>query len=226
MEQKPVAEFDWRIYADATFAGLAVLIPIPLLDLLFEWIFRRRMPKAIAKRNGRLLDPILRKELNRTPLSCLALIFWPITLTLEFLKRLFRTVLYFLTIKEATDKLSYYWHRAFLMDYMMRHGLLDDDETAFTAIITLNQLLDTTSTSPVLQLAQQIVALPTHIFRTLRRLLRRQDEDETVVETKTLMAQRWQQYESYWQELASRYDSTFHIVASEQAPPATDATHV
>ena len=33
--------FDWLRYADATFAGLALLIPIPLLDVAFECFFRR-----------------------------------------------------------------------------------------------------------------------------------------------------------------------------------------
>jgi hypothetical protein len=44
---QPPAAFDWEVYANATFAGLAVLIPIPLVDWVFEEVFRRRMPAAI-----------------------------------------------------------------------------------------------------------------------------------------------------------------------------------
>ena len=31
--------FDWPMYADATFAGLSLLVPIPLLDWVFEQFF-------------------------------------------------------------------------------------------------------------------------------------------------------------------------------------------
>ncbi|HMR66443.1 MAG TPA: hypothetical protein PKE64_20720, partial [Anaerolineae bacterium] len=53
----PVAtDFDWGVYADATMAGLAVLVPIPILDWLLEEIFRRRMPQAIARQRGQRLS--------------------------------------------------------------------------------------------------------------------------------------------------------------------------
>lgn len=216
MEQKSTTVFDWRVYADATFAGLSVLIPIPLLDLAFEWLFRRRIAKAIAKQNGRSLDPAILKELNRTSLSCLALIFWPVTLALEFLKRLYRTVLYFLTVKQATDQLSYYWHRAYLLDYMFRQGHMDDPGTAYVAVAVLNRVLDQTTTSPLIQLAQQIVTLPTHIFRTLRRLVRRREEDQTVLETRIIMADSWQKYDSYWHELGGRFEAAYQAVEQER----------
>lgn len=46
---QPQTAFEWPIYADATFAGLAVLFPIPLLDWALEEYFRRRMPRTIAR---------------------------------------------------------------------------------------------------------------------------------------------------------------------------------
>ena len=103
---QPVPKFDWAVYADATFAGLAILIPIPLLDVFVEWLFRRRMPQAIAKRNGRKLSRPIVFHLNNRPGKWWGCFLWPIALTLLLLKRLFRTILYFLTIKEATDNLS------------------------------------------------------------------------------------------------------------------------
>ena len=48
-------DFDWLIYADATFAGLSLLLPIPFVDGLIETYFRRRMPGDIARRRGRAL---------------------------------------------------------------------------------------------------------------------------------------------------------------------------
>ena len=81
------AQFDWPVYADATFAGLAILIPMPLLDVVFEQFFRRRMPRNIARRNGMQLSPRMQIELNRGQFSCLQSCFMaPILLTLLLLK--------------------------------------------------------------------------------------------------------------------------------------------
>jgi hypothetical protein len=122
----PRVSFDWPIYADATLAGLSTLIPLPLVDLFFEWLFRRRMLGAIARRNNRQLHPQVAQRLNRGRFGCWPGCFmWPVTLIIQFIKRLYRTVLYFLTVKSAADRLSYYWHRAFLLDYMIRRGDLD-----------------------------------------------------------------------------------------------------
>jgi hypothetical protein len=45
----PQSVFEWPVYADATFAGLAVLFPIIVLDWALEEYFRRRMPRTIAR---------------------------------------------------------------------------------------------------------------------------------------------------------------------------------
>jgi len=47
---------DWRICADATCAGLSVLIPLPLVDLVFETVIRRRIPGAISKVRDREIE--------------------------------------------------------------------------------------------------------------------------------------------------------------------------
>ncbi|MCZ7528391.1 MAG: hypothetical protein M5U14_19695 [Acidimicrobiia bacterium] len=94
----------------------------------------------------------------------------PIWLTLLLLKRIFRTILYFLTIKEASDLLSLYWHRAFLLDYMCKEGYLRDEETAVIAAEALRDILDRITTSPLNQLARQVLALPSHVLCSLRRV--------------------------------------------------------
>src|SRR5918997_6943650 len=99
--------FDWAIYADATFAGLSVLIPIPLLDWVFEQFFRRRMLPTIAQRQGRQLPPAVRAQLNRSSGSCLSTCLTaPLVATFWLLKSVSRKLLYFLTIKDATDQLA------------------------------------------------------------------------------------------------------------------------
>ena len=205
----PRTKFDWSIYADATFAGLSVLLPLPLIDLAFEWFFRRRMPQAIAKRNGRLLSYVIVRDLNRTPLSCSSCLLWPILLIVELLKRTYRTILYFLTVKAASDQLSFYWHRAFLMDYMLLSGHLDDEETAQMSIVAFNQVLADITTSPLTQLAQQIIEGVSHLFRTIIRWATRRQEDLIVQETRSLMARTWGRFSDYFEALALQYDKVY-----------------
>jgi hypothetical protein len=209
IEAQESARFDWIIYSDATFAGLAILIPIPLVDVAFEQFFRRRMPRIIARRNGIKLPPRMQVEINRGRFSCLqTCLMAPVLLTLLLLKRIFRTVLYFLTIKESSDLLSLYWHRAFLLDYMCKAGYLQDEETGTIAAEALREILDTITTSPLTQLASQVIALPHHILRSLRRV-RRGKTDDDIEKTRTLMARTWDSFGDYFVELAERYDQTF-----------------
>lgn len=204
------AKFDWQIYANATFAGLSILIPIPLLDILFEQIFRRRMPGAIAKRNGRSLPKETIQELNRMPTGCgQGCLGWPIFLLFTFLKRLYRTIFYFLTIKDASDNLSLYWHRAFLLDYMLRAGYVDNPTTMPIAANALRQILDEVTISPLSQLAGEIVASVRHTFTSLRRVIRRGEEDEVMTQTKERMATIWSNYDEYFAEVAADYEARY-----------------
>ena len=209
-------EFDWIVYSDATFAGLAILIPIPLLDVAFEQFFRRRMPRIIARQNGLKLSPRIQMELNRGRFSCLqSCLMAPILLTLLLLKRIFKTILYFLTIKESSDLLSLYWHRAFLLDYMCKVGYLQDEETAAIAAEALREILESITTSPLTQLAKQVIALPHHILRSLRRV-RQGKTDADIEKTRNLMARTWDNFSDYFIELAEQYDQTFAKVKRVQ----------
>src|SRR3712207_1635145 len=110
MDPQPRTNFDWARYADATLAGLSVLIPIPFLDTAFERFFRRRMPTAIARSRGRVLPSPIEAELRPTSRNVLrACLTLPLTVTVGLVQRLSRKLLYFLTIKAATDALSQYW---------------------------------------------------------------------------------------------------------------------
>ena len=200
-------KFEWAIYVDATLAGLAILIPIPLLDLFFEWIFKRRMPQAIAKRNGRTLSPETVRQLNRSNWSCLGCLLWPLELVWLLLKRTYRTILYFLTVKEATDKLSYYWHRAYLLDKMMERDDLATEEEAALAAQALHQVLESVTTSPLTQLAKEVVANVRHILRSSWRWLRRKQEDEMMAKTRSQMATAWRDLSGYFEQVAAQYET-------------------
>ena len=222
---KPRTDFDWAVYADATFAGLSLLIPIPLLDLAFESYFRRRMLKTIARRRNCRLQPQAVTQLNRGDRDCLqSCLAWPIILLYQFLKQLSRKILYFLTVKEAIDQLNYYWHRAFLLDHMMLMQCLDDADSASSARIALDEVLDHVAASPLRQLAQQVVSVPSRVFRTLRRV-RRGREDETVQQTRSVMARTWGNFSDYFEALAAQFEQTYWEVEARRAAEAaqTDA---
>jgi hypothetical protein len=203
--------FDWAIYADATFAGLAALIPLPLVDLYFEWLFRRRMVRAIAYRNGRLLNTPTIHEINRTRSGlgrgCLL---WPLKLIYSFLKKLSRKILYFLAIKEAVDNLNYYWQRAFLLDYMLRAGYLDNShDEVKRAAEALDLVLSQTSQSPLTQLARQVVGSMPHVLRSLWHWRRRGEADTAVLAAKAQMSRRWHDFNAYFQSLIILYHETY-----------------
>jgi len=205
----PRTTFDWAIYVDATLAGLAILIPVPLVDVFVEWLFKRRIPQAVAKRNGRRLDRYTVYYLNNDPFSCVGCLMWPLALLLLFLKRLFKTILYFLTIKEATDKLSLYWHRAFLIDFMVRRGDLDDEQTAKIAAAALRELLQNLTTSPLQQLAFQVITSMHHIFRTIWHWRRQRREDADLKQAHLEMANGWERFKEYLETVGAEYVQSF-----------------
>ena len=208
----PNTEFEWRIYADATFAGLAVLIPIIGLDWAFEEFFRRRMVVSIAKYRGYNLAPFASQSLNTSDSTCLqSCLMLPIILTYGLLKKLSRKILYFLTIKEATDKLSYYWHRAFLIDYMLLVGHLETEDSVLVARQAMDEVLENTITSPLHQLARRVIGSAKHILRTLRRA-QKGIEDEVVQQNRSIMVEHWGNFETYLVELATTYHQHYHQI--------------
>lgn len=227
--QPPNTQFDWQLYADATFAGLSLLIPIPLLDVAFEWFFRRRMARTIARRSprnggGRSLPPTVLTAINHNPdawwQGCLMA---PFKLLLLFLKRLSRKLLYFLTIKEATDQLNHYWHRAFLLNYMMQRGDLDDGETAVPALQAMHTILKTHVNSPLIQLAAQILENVSHVLRSILRWVRRGREDKVVKSARQTMAASWLDFADYFDAVARQYERL--VTAAPNLPEVATRSH-
>lgn len=148
--------FDWLMYADATFAGLSPLIPLPLIDNVFEWFFKQRIPAAVARRAKHTLTPAVLKEIRHDELSCVSTcLLLPIFLTLELVKSLWRKVFYFLSITLATNRVSYYWHYAFLLRYAVDRGDLHEAPSARLARQAIRRVLSAdVQTSPLVQLAR------------------------------------------------------------------------
>ncbi len=215
----PHLEFDWGVYADATFAGLSFLIPIPFLDTAFEWVFNQRMPGAIARWRGRELSREVLAELNRNETGCMqSCLLMPFWLTIQLVKRLSKKVLYFLTLKEASDQLSAYWHRAFLLDYALIAGHLDDAASARRARAIIELLAHPAHISPLAQLAEQLTHGTRHIFRSLRRA-RTGTEDDSIEQKKNVMQAAWESFGDYFKDLAVKYDQAY-AAGDADAPEA------
>ncbi|NOK57535.1 MAG: hypothetical protein GFH27_549303n199 [Chloroflexi bacterium AL-W] len=204
-------DFDWLIYADATFAGLSALIPIPFVDSMFEDFFRRRMVKTIATRRDQQIPKGTARLLNQeaTKGGCVStLLAIPTKTARSFIVRLSRKIVYVFALKSATDNISYYWSRAFLIDHMMQEGYLNDKASAQVAQEVLLQVLQTTK-SPLTQVAGAVTSgVSRRILRTLR-LARRGEEDENTQQARDHMQQRWNVFEGYFRTLAERYDRLY-----------------
>ncbi len=220
---KPETTFHWAIYADATAAGLSALIPVPGVDWLFEQFFRRRMPGSIAGRRRQSLAPQIIKTLNRGETnwlkSCLLLpfqgLYW-------LLKKISRKILYFLTVKEAVDQVSFYWHQAFLIDYMLLEGHLESEATTAAARRAMERVLRDIHRSPLRHLAWELVENTRHLGRSfLRALWRfRRGRDETLFEEKkSLLSRHWAEFTEYFENLATLYDQAYIAERRQQAAP-------
>jgi hypothetical protein len=198
--------FEWSRYADATLAGLSVLVPIPFVDDAFEAFFRKRIPGAVARARGRALPADVRAVLAEGDGGggCATI---PIRLTLGLLKRLSRKLLYFLTIKAATDRLSHYWSRAFLIDHMLVSGHLDNAASARAARQALDEVL-TTVAGPLPRLARQVIASTRNVWPALRRA-RRGEEAEEMRQVRSEMEGHWDEAAGDLRTLAARYDAAY-----------------
>lgn len=215
MPDERTTAFDWSRYADATLAGLSVLIPVPFVDDAFEGYFRRRIPGAVARSRGRAIPPEVRAVLAEEDAAgrggCATL---PLRLTVGLLKRLSRKLLYFLTVKTATDRLSHYWYRAFLLDHMLAAGHLDDPATAGAGHRAMEQVLATTR-GPLPQVASQMVASSRNVWSALR-LARRGKDSEEVREMRSQMERQWSDIAGHLRLIAARFDEAYERLRGER----------
>ncbi|HFC11405.1 MAG TPA: hypothetical protein ENJ56_01075 [Anaerolineae bacterium] len=215
---QPSTKFDWTLYADATLAGLSVLIPIPFLDSLTEKFFRRRITPAIAKYHKKSLPPATIAHLNHDKSTiwqriggCLLL---PFTLTIGLLVQLSRKILYFLTVKKAVDALNYYWQRAFLLNHMIAVGHLDQAEGVDSADAALETVLAANRTSPLIKLAQDIISSPRKIIRGVRNV-RKGKGDAAIDETRQEISQSWSSFNNHFHDLRQQYEAALALSREE-----------
>jgi hypothetical protein len=215
--------FDWRIYAEATCAGLTALIPLPLVDLAFEAYFRRGIPGTIARVRGRQLDPRARSRLGRgsgqliSLEGCLKL---PGSVLRYVVKKLWRKVVYIFAIADATSLLSAYWHRAYLLDHLIRADHAGPDVDWHRSALVFDKVLAETDTGPLMGIARQTVSSTHRVFRMLVRARRRDAVDETESLSAILRA-HWDAAESSLVGVAHRYNDEYARSLADD-PPAVE----
>lgn len=132
-----------RVAHYAVAAGLAALVPVPFLD---DWLKRRAhraMYAALAVEAGQPLDEpvldLLTEDRSSLLLGCLGTaLFWPI-------KKLFRTMLYFLTLKDVVDGAA----EATLRAAMVRSAMARLPHDARAVRARMEVTLDRAQYSPV-----------------------------------------------------------------------------
>jgi hypothetical protein len=202
---------DWRVYADATCAGLSALIPIPFVDMVFEAFFRSRMAPAISRARRVDLDPLARKRLgrsNRDWLSVEGCLVLPIMVIKVILKRIWRKIIYVFAVADAASQLSDYWHRAFLLDHLIRARHVVPGVDVRRAVAVFNQALDEADTSALKGLAKQLVLSAHHVPRLLRRARRGRAENETPEQERFLRA-HWEVVEDSLRQVALSYNQLY-----------------
>ena len=123
------------ISVNAIFVGLCALLPVPFLDDVLRRVLMRGAYQAIAERQGVHLEPAALQALTHAPplrmLGCMGALFWyPV-------KKLSRTILYFLTVKDALDWTAEAAVRGELFSRALRRGLLPEQAA------TVRQAMDT-----------------------------------------------------------------------------------
>lgn len=212
--------FDWRIYADATCAGLTALLPIPFLDLAFESYFRRRMPETIAKARQRELAVGSRRRLGRgngrflTLEGCLAI---PLRLFFYIVKKIWRKLVYVLAIADATSLVSAYWQRAYLLDHLISAGHAGPDVDWQRSATVFENVLEQTDTSPLMGLAKQTVSSVHRVFRLLV-LSRRHGAAEETESLSGILRSHWNAAEHSLRQVALAYNEEY-ARSLELVPP-------
>lgn len=125
--------------------GLAMLIPLPLLDEYVARRLTRQMFAEQARERGVDLPEealhLLTEDRSSLVSGCLvALVVWP-------LKKLFRTVLYFLTVKDVLDGATVAAHRATMFAIALDAGVLPAHASEVRAL--MDTVLSRVRVSPV-----------------------------------------------------------------------------
>jgi hypothetical protein len=197
---------DWQVYADATCAGLSVLIPLPLVDLAFEVLFRRRIPQTIVGYRKAEVAPGTRRQFVRslsTPFSLEGCLTALVAVVKYLARRIWRKIIYIFAVKDAVTALTEYWHRAVLLDHMVRIGHLGPGADIGLAARVFSGVLRDIDPSPLSGLARETVANANRVVRLLLRA-RRLGAEEVTRSIGEVMS-------SHWRLASTSLEATTHL---------------
>ena len=137
--------------------------------------------------------------------GCLAV---PLMIVRYVLRRLWRKIIYIFAVKDATQALTEYWHRAFLIDHMVCAGHLDASADRKLAIRVFRHVLDQIDPSPLTGLARQTMANARHVFRLMIRA-RRLGATEVTRSLGDALSSHWRVAASAMQSTADLYDGFY-----------------
>ncbi len=161
-------------------AAATALIPIPLLDDWSYGVTRRRMAREIFRRRGIATQRItLKIALGQydedRPGGCLykvlfTLVIVPLRIVSRFVRDLFRKILIFLAVKQASDWASAAFHEGYLLQHAAAKlapgdnlGRSDARRMRYSIRLTLRGL----NTSPVWNVFYGIIRLNRSLLRTV-----------------------------------------------------------
>lgn len=142
------------LVVEAALAGIGAIIPIPFVDDLVVRSVKRRMVRRLARLHGLELPPVRVQQLSGTVpergLGCLwrATVGFLVKLVVKILRRIFRTLLFWLTVKDATDAFSRTFHEGWLVESALRASGPDVVERAPAVRTALEAVLREIDTRP------------------------------------------------------------------------------
>jgi hypothetical protein len=190
-----------------------------LVDSAFEVVFRRRIPGTIARARRSEVAPEVRRRLGRVVDSslslqgCFKLFFAAVRYVV---RKIWRKVIYIFTIKDAATALSEYWHRAYLIDHMVRAGHLEAGVDTDLAVRVFERTLREADTSPLMGLARQTVANAHHILRILARA-RRLGAAEVARSLGDVLASHWKGAEASLVGVGADYNRRYRLALDARA---------
>ncbi|MBD3854304.1 MAG: hypothetical protein IFJ96_05930, partial [Acidobacteria bacterium] len=128
------------------------------------------------------------------------------------LRRIWRKIIYIFAVKDATAALTEYWHRAFLIDHMVRAGHLDPGADTDLALQVSVDVLRDIDPSPLMEMARQTVANVHHVFRLLVRA-RRLGAAEVTRSLGEVLSSHWKVAEDSMETTARLYNERYIAAA-------------
>lgn len=167
-------------------AGLCPLIPVPFLDDRVLAAVKRRMTTVLARERGVTLTARQRDFLAGTwsePKGCLERIGGlAVKLTVKLVGKIFRKVLIFLALKEASDVASRTFHEGYLLHLLLdpatppgwpEAGKPQDDDGAWRARWAIDRAVAETDPRPVNQAIRRAFRSSRGLLRSSARVLAR-----------------------------------------------------